>query len=102
VARREACLDPGLAFAEPVERPIQLVLAGVPDAEQIAQGRRAEPAGGGELGRRRNQAGDEHADDEVARPAPARLDQALDAEAAQRAEDRRDMAVGHAPPDLHP
>ena len=101
VAGREARLDPGLARAEPVERRVQLVLGRPLDAQRGTQGGLGQPPGGGELGARRQQAGHEHPDHEVALPAPAGVDEALEPRRAQAAQHRRHVTVGQAPADLH-
>jgi hypothetical protein len=52
-----------------------------------------QPAGGRQLGGRRQQAGDDHGDDQVPAAVAGRAEQVIEAEAAQHAEDGGDVAV---------
>jgi hypothetical protein len=52
-----------------------------------------QPAGGRQLGGRRQQAGDDHGDDQVPAAVAGRAEQAIEAEAAQHAEDGGDVVV---------
>jgi hypothetical protein len=93
----ERLLDRRLALAEPIDGSIEFILIDRSKPENVAEagcrGGRIEHAGGGELGGRRNQAGHDHGDDEIAGAVTGGTENAIKADVAQRAEHRGDMAV---------
>ena len=72
MALGERGLDRALALVQPVERGVEFVLVdlaqGQFDAEARGGGGRIERLGGGELGGRRDDAADDHGQDQIARP----------------------------------
>ena len=100
VPRHEVRLDGVLAGQQPVERPIQLVLAGVAHPEAIRQRGVGEAPGGGELGRGVTDAGHEHGHHQRRCPTGTSPQQRLEPQPAGHAQDRRHVAVGQAGADL--
>jgi len=98
----ERLLDRLLALAEPVDGGIEFILVDRTKAENVAEagrrGGRIEHAGGGQLGGRRNQAGHDHGDDEIAEAVAGGTEDAIEADVAQRAEHGGDMAVRQGAP----
>ncbi len=101
MAARQRRLDLGLAFEQPVEGGVELVLVDGRQAERDAQagggGRRIERLGRGQLRDRADQAYDDHGDDEIAAAIAGRSQHPVEADPAQRAERRRDVAVRQRP-----
>ena len=93
----ERLLDHLLALAEPVDGGIEFILVDRPKAENVAEaqgrGRRIEHASRGQLRGRRDQAGHDHGDDEIAGAVAGGAKNAVEADVAQRAEHGGDMAV---------
>ena len=94
---RQRLFDRLLALAEPVERHIELVLVDRSEVEHVAEarrrGERIEHAGGGQFGGRRNQAGDDHGDDQIAAAMTGRPKHAIETDAAQCAQHSRDVTM---------
>src|SRR5260370_32198577 len=93
----ERLLDRLLAVGEAVNGGIEFILVDRPKAENVAEagsrGDRIEHTGGGELRGRRDQAGHDHGDDEIAGAVAGGAKNAVEADVAQRAEHGGDMAV---------
>jgi hypothetical protein len=62
-------------------------------AETVMESIAVKPAGGSQLGSRRDDAGTDHSDDEIALPARCRVEEGIQVEVAQATEDGGDMAV---------
>ncbi len=101
MALGERGLDRALALMQPIERGVEFVLVdlaqGQFDPEAGGGGRRIERLGGRQLGRRRDDATDDHRQDEIARPAGLAgvlgAEQPVEADGAGRAENGRDVAM---------
>ena len=96
MAPREGPLDPRLASEQPVERAVELVLRRVGDVQDRPQRALPKRAGGGELGAGGEEAGPDHGQREIPRVAPPPLQERLEAETPEHAEDGRHVAVGDA------
>ena len=104
VAPGQSVLDPLLAREKPVHGFVDVVLVDVFESEDFterrAQGVVVQAAHGGELGLRCDDAGNDQCDDDVAHAARGAIDQRVQLESAQGAEDRGDVSVGAASDDL--
>ena len=95
----ELGLDAGLALQEPVQGFVEVVWGEVPEWEGLAEGVGVEAAGGGQLGAGLEDAGGDQGDGEVAEARGLGIEEGLQAEQAQGAEDGGDMAVREGPLD---
>ena len=104
VALGQRRLDPRLTRQQPVHGFVEFVRLARAQAEQLAErgagGVGIEAPGGGELGARLDQARHEHRQHQIALTAAPACEQALHAQAPQRAEHRGDVAVGAGAHDL--
>lgn len=98
MAARELALEAGLPGGEPVEGRVELIFAGVFEIEQGGERRGGgfggQGAGGGELGSRGENAGDDEGANEIAAWGAGAIQEAVEAEPAQEAEGGGGMAVG--------
>ena len=99
-------LDAPLAGQQPVHGGIEFLLVGIRQAEGLAQRRRgglfAQSARGGQLGAGVDHAGDDEGHHQVALPAGPSVDDLVQADPAQRAQDGSDVTVREGPNDLEP
>src|ERR1700726_3028073 len=93
----EGRLDRRLAYRQPVEGPIELVLIDQPETELLAKagsrGVRRQRPGGGKLGPGIEDATDHQGQDEVAAAVAVRAEQPIEADLARGAEGRVDMTM---------
>src|ERR1700726_3634626 len=93
----EGRLDRRLAYRQPVECPIELVLIDQPETELLAKagsrGVRRQRPGGGKLGPGIEDAADHQGQDEVAAAVAVRAEQPIEADLARCAEGRVDMTM---------
>ena len=98
MAPGQPLLDRLLAFQQPVHRAVEGVGVRLAQAEhlpqRVAQRLVAQPARGGQLGARRDDARRDHGQNPFALPRGPGGDHPVEAERAQEAQHGRDVAVG--------
>ena len=98
VPGRQVALDAGLALEQPVHGAVELVLAGVLDAEflaqRVGQGLAGQGAGGGQLGAGIQDAGEDHGGGQGPVARGAAVQELLEAEAAGGSQHGGGVAVG--------
>ena len=100
VAAGQLALDALLALQQPVHGGVQVLGAGVAQAEVVGQAGGVPPAGGGELGLGAQDAGGDHGADEVALGGWLGSEEAGEIKAAERLQHGQDGAVGARADDL--